>query len=89
MEDKKVTAEETKAGLAGGIDAFAEQTATAMNEAKAGSVFADSELAVFEASGRFRQQAFEKALDVVPARQEAFPLGRQGCGTRAASRFGA
>ena len=72
MDDKKVTAEEIKALLAGDFEAFAEQMAAAMNEAKAGSIIADSEMPVFEASGEFRQQAFEKALSLVQAKHEAF-----------------
>jgi hypothetical protein len=51
--------------------------AAAMNEAKAGSIIADSELAVFEASGEFRQQAFEKALSLVQAKHEAFSPSTQ------------
>lgn len=83
MEDKKVTVEEIKALLAGDFEAFAEQMAAAMNEAKAGSIIADSEVPVFEASGAFRQQAFEKALGLVQAKHEAFspspqPDARQG-----------
>jgi len=72
MDDKKVTVEEIEALLAGDIRRFAEQMAAAMNEAKAGSIIADSEMPVFEASGEFRQQAFEKALSLVQQKHEAF-----------------
>ena len=72
MEDKKVTVEEVKALLAGDFERFAEQMAAAMNESRAGAIIADSELPVFEAGGRFRQQAFEKALDLVRHKHEAF-----------------
>ena len=72
MDDKQVTVEEIEALLAGDIRRFAEQMARAMNEAKAGSIIADSEMPVFEASGEFRQQAFEKALSLVQAKHEAF-----------------
>jgi hypothetical protein len=78
MEDKKVTAEEIKVLLAGDFDRFAEQMATAMNEAKAGSIIADSEVPVFEASGRFRQEAFEKALSLVRQKHEAFSPSADG-----------
>jgi len=77
MEDKKVTAEEIKGLLAGDFEAFAEQMAAAMNEAKAGSIIADSEVPVFEASGAFRQQAFGKVLDLVQAKHEAFSPSAQ------------
>jgi hypothetical protein len=72
MDDKKVTAEEIKALLAGDFEEFAEQMASAMNEAKVGSIIDDSEVPVFEASGEFRRRAFEKALGLVQARHEAF-----------------
>lgn len=77
MEDKKVTVEEMEALLAGDVRQFAEQMAAAMNEAKAGSIIADSEVPVFEASGAFRQRAFEKALSLVQARHEAFSPSAQ------------
>jgi len=72
MDDKKVTASEIEALLAGEFRGFSEQMAAAMNEAKAGSIIADSELPVFEASGKFRRQAFEKALGLVQQKHEAF-----------------
>jgi hypothetical protein len=77
MEDKKVTVEEIKGLLAGDFERFAEQMAAAMNEAKAGSIIADSELPVFEASGEFRQQAFEKVLGLVQQKHEAFSPSAQ------------
>jgi len=78
MEDKKVTAEEIEGLLSGDFRQFAEQMARAMNEAKAGSIITDSELPVFEASGAFRQQAFEKALGLVQAKHEAFSPSADG-----------
>jgi len=77
MEDKKVTVEEMEALLAGDFRRFAEQMAAAMNEAKVGSIIDDSEVPVFEASGEFRQRAFEKALGLVQARHEAFSPSAQ------------
>ncbi|MFP4356602.1 MAG: hypothetical protein ACLFUJ_15940 [Phycisphaerae bacterium] len=77
MDDKKVTVEEIEALLAGDIRRFAEQMATAMNAAKAGSIINDSEMPVFEASGEFRQQAFEKVLSLVQAKHEAFSPSAQ------------
>mgnify|MGYP006296540917 CR=1 FL=1 len=77
MEDKKVTAEEILALLAGDVEEFAGQMASAMNEAKAGSIIADSEMPVFEASGKFRRQAFEKALRLVQQKHEAFSPSAQ------------
>ena len=72
MEDKKVTAEEIEALLADEIRALAEEMAGAMNGAKAGRIIADSEEPVRDAHGRFRQQAYQKVLGLLQARQEAF-----------------
>ena len=72
MDDKKVTAEEIEAILAGDIRALAEEMAAAMNGAKAGRIIADSEEPVRDAHGKFRQQAYEKVLGLLQAKQEAF-----------------
>lgn len=72
MDDAKVTAEEIKAMLAGDIDALAEEMAAAMNSAKAGRIIADSEEPVRDAQGKFRQQAYEKVISLLQAKQEAF-----------------
>ena len=72
MDDAKVTADEVEAMLAGNFRALAEQMATAMNEAKAGSIIADSEEPVRDAHAEFRQQAFEKTLHLLQKKQEAF-----------------
>lgn len=77
MDDKKVTVDEIEALLAGDFREFAERMAAAMNEAKVGSIIDDSEVPVFEASGEFRRQAFEKALGLVQARHEAFSPSAQ------------
>jgi len=77
MDDTKVTAEEIQALLAEDFKKYSEQLAKAMNDAKAGSIIDDSELPVFEASGRFRQEAFQKALSLVQARHEAFSPSAQ------------
>lgn len=77
MEDKKVTADEIKAMLVGDIDALAEEMAAAMNAAQAGRIIADSEEPVREAHGKFRQQAYQKALGLLQAKQEAFSPSAQ------------
>ncbi len=77
MEDKKVTAEEIKAVLEGDIDALAEEMAAAMNDAKAGRIIADSEEPVRDAHGKFRQQAYEKVIRLLQAKQEAFSPSSQ------------
>jgi len=77
MEDKKITVEEIKAMLAGDIDALAEQMAAAMNSAKAGRIIADSEEPVRDAHGKFRQQAYQKVIGLLQAKQEAFSPSAQ------------
>ena len=77
MDDKMVTADEIKAMLAGEIDALAEEMAAAMNRAKAGQIIADSEEPVRDAHGRFRQQAYQKVLGLLQAKQEAFSPSAQ------------
>lgn len=72
MDDAKVTAEEIKAMLAGDIDALAEKMAVAMNAAEAGRIIADSEEPVRDAHKEFRQQAYEKVISLLQAKQEAF-----------------
>jgi hypothetical protein len=72
MEDRKVTAEEIEAFLSGEIRTLAEDMASAMNSAKAGRIIADSEELVRDAHGRFRQQAYQKVIGLLQAKQEAF-----------------
>ena len=77
MEDKRVTPEEIEAVLAADVRALAERMAAAMNEARDGSIIADSEEPVRDAHAAFRQQAYQKALDLLQARQEAFSPSAQ------------
>lgn len=72
MEDTKVTVEELKAILADDFDALVEEMAAAMNAAEAGRIIADSEEPVRDAHGRFRQQAYQKALGLLQAKREDF-----------------
>lgn len=78
MEDSRVSAEEIKRVLAGDIDELAEELAKAMNSAQAGRIIADTEEPVRDAHAVFRQQAFEKALRLLQAKQEAFSPSGQG-----------
>jgi hypothetical protein len=77
MDDAKVTAEEIKAMLSGDIDALAAKMAAAMNTAKAGRIIADSEEPVRDAHGKFRQEAYEKVIGLLQAKQEAFSPSAQ------------
>jgi hypothetical protein len=77
MEDKKVTAEEIEALLTEDVRALAEEMAAAMNDARGGRIIADSEEPVRDAHGRFRQQAYQKVLSLLQAKQEAFSPSAQ------------
>ena len=74
MEDKRITAEELEAVLQADIKALAEKMAAAINKAKAGRIIADSEELVRDAHAEFRQQAYQRALDLLQnkAMQEDF-----------------
>lgn len=65
MEGKRITAEELEAVLQADIKALAERMAAAINKAKAGRIIADSEEPVRDAHAEFRQQAYQRALDLL------------------------
>lgn len=75
MDDQRITAEQLMAELQGDLRVLAEQMAAAMNAAKAGRIIADTEEPVRDAHAVFRQQAYQKALDLLAEQvgQEAFP----------------
>jgi hypothetical protein len=77
MEDKRITVEEIESLLAGEIHTLAAEMATAMNDARAGRIIADSEEPVRDAHGKFRQQAYEKVISLLQAKQEAFSPSAQ------------
>jgi hypothetical protein len=68
MEDQRITAEELLAELQGDMKALAEKMATAINSARFGKIIADSEEPVRDAHAVFRQQAFQKAIDLLGKR---------------------
>ena len=74
MEDKRITAEELVAQLQGDLRVVAEKMAAAINSAQLGRIIADSEEPVRDAHAIFRQQAYQKAIDLLAQRmgQEAF-----------------
>jgi len=65
MEGKVITAEELEVALRGDLKALAEEIAAAINTAKAGRIIADSEEPVRDAHAKFRQQAYQRALDLL------------------------
>ena len=83
MDDAQITAEQLKAALDGQFDVLCEEVADAMNRAAAGRIIADSEEPVRDAHAVFRKQAYQKAIDLLQDRQEAFSpsarrVGEQG-----------
>ena len=79
MDRERITAEQLMAALQGEFKAMAERIATAMNQAKAGHIIADTEEPVRDAHAVFREQAYQKALDLLArqAAKEAFPPSGQ------------
>lgn len=61
MEDK-ITAEQLKSALASDYDALIEEVVEAINNAQPGSIVPDSEEPVRDASARYRQALYERAL---------------------------
>jgi hypothetical protein len=79
MDDQRISAEELVAELQGDLQALAEKMAAAINNAKLGRIIADSEEPVRDAYAVFRQQAYQKAIDLLAQRmgQEAFSPSAQ------------
>jgi len=65
MEDKRITAEELETVLQADVKVLAEKIVGAINGAKAGRIIADSEEPVRDAHAEFRQQAYQRALDLL------------------------
>ena len=75
MEDQGITAEQLMEQLKGEFRALAEKIAATMNAARAGRIIADTEEPVRDAHALFREQAYQKAIDLLAekAAKEAFP----------------
>jgi hypothetical protein len=72
MEAKKITAQELRLALDQEFTEMFQEVAEAMNNAKAGSIIADSEKPVRDANAKFKQQLFQKAVSLLQKKQEAF-----------------
>ncbi len=77
MEDKKVSAEELEAAMSGELKELFAEVAAAMNAAQAGRIIADSEEPVRDANAQFRQRLYQKAMDLLQGKQEAFSPSAQ------------
>ena len=73
----RITAEELRRELGSEVQGLLEETARAMNEARAGAIIADSEERVRTAVGLFRQKLYERAVQLVAdkAAKAAFSPG--------------
>jgi hypothetical protein len=72
MEDKKITVKDLQLAMEQEFTEMVQEVVEAMNSAKAGSIIADSEEPVRDANAKFKQQIFQKALDLLQKKQEAF-----------------
>jgi hypothetical protein len=72
MEDKNITVKELQLAMEQEFTEMVQEVVEAMNNAKAGSIIADSEEPVRDANSKFKQQIFQKALDLLQKKQEAF-----------------
>lgn len=70
MDDKRITAEEIKAALAGDIDELSAQIAEAMNTARDGAIINDSEIPIWRATNAFREALANKAVGLVQKKHE-------------------
>ena len=77
MDEQRVSAEQLKRELAADIDRLAKEIAEAMNAAQDGRIIADTEEPVRDANAAFREQLYQKAVDLLQAKQEAFSPSAQ------------
>jgi len=68
MEDQRITPEQLDAVLEQDYRALKQNICDAMNAAKAGRIIADTEEPVRDAHAVFRQQAYQKAIDLLSQR---------------------
>ena len=72
MKDKKITAEELLEALDFDLKDLAQKVADAINNATPGAIIAESEEPVRDANAEFRQRLYQKAIDLLDDKQEAF-----------------
>ena len=77
MDDTRITAEELKAAMEEDLQQLYAEVAQAMNAAQPGRIIADSEEPVRDAHAEFRQKAYQRALDLLREKQEAFSPSAQ------------
>ena len=72
MDDKTITAKELQHAMEQELNEMFQEVADAMNTAKPGFIIADSEEPVRDANTKFKQQIYQKALDLLHKKQAAF-----------------
>ena len=75
MEEKrvaKISKEQLKAALSDDFDKLVDQMVDAINSAEYGAIIDQSEEPVRDAHGKFRGQAYQKALELLTGSQESF-----------------
>ena len=78
MEDKKITVKELQLAVEQEFAEMVQEVVEAMNNAKPGSIIADSEEPVRDANAKFKQQIFQKALRLLQKKTGGFfPLSRK------------
>ena len=80
MEDKKITAKELKAAMEIDFDLLVQEVADAMNNATDGRIIAESEEPVRDANAVFRQRIYQKAMDLLQEKREAFSPSKDSSG---------
>ena len=73
MKDKKITVKELQVAIDKELNELFQEVVEAMNNAQPGAIIADSEEPVRDANAKFKQQIYQKALDLLQKKQEAFP----------------
>jgi hypothetical protein len=64
-KEAEITAAELRAAVAGEMDALIAEVSRALSQARAGAIIADSEEPVRAAMARFRQQVYERGVQVL------------------------
>ena len=68
MTEKRVTAEQILASIQTDVEDMAKKIADSINNASYGSIIAETEEPVRDASAEFRKQAYQKALNLLDER---------------------
>ena len=69
--DDKITAQQLKEALGGDMDELICEVVEAINKARPGNIIPESEEPVRDASAKFRQALYEKALEIRQRQSES------------------